>query len=117
MPYNFSFYAANRDEAIAELARRIDAEVAEQPLHAIDRDTVIGTAEAVSDLLRAPAEGEQLAIALHVFASGSAEDGLAGVAVTMSAQIATPLMVERNRPPAPSDEPDAEEPGNEPGDG
>lgn len=91
MSYSFTVKAATKDEAKAAVLLEMDKVVAQQPIHARDKDPTIAAANAMIDLL---VDDPSRHVQVHVHGSVSwidvLRDDLASAQVGVAAQLSNP---------------------------
>jgi hypothetical protein len=87
MSYSFSVTAASKAEAKQKIAAEFDSILASQPVHAADRASAQAAAEAFVDVLKDPAEDEQIAVSVNGYVSWRAEGEFTGASVGVSAGV------------------------------
>lgn len=87
MSYSFSVTATSKVEAKEKIAAQFDTILASQPVHAADRSSAQAAAEAFVDVLRDPAENEQVAVTVNGYVSWQAEGEFTGASVGVSAAV------------------------------
>jgi len=77
MSYSFNIKAADKQAASLAVAAKFDEIVAQQPVHAKDRDAVLANANAVIDLLHGNPEknqGRDISVSVNGYVSWSSAD-------------------------------------------
>lgn len=64
MSYSFNVLAASAATAALAVAAKLDETVAQQPIHEADKAQAYTTTEQLLDLVREPAEGEQISVSV-----------------------------------------------------
>jgi hypothetical protein len=89
MSYSFSVTAANKAEAKQKIADSFDNVVKSQPSHAADRDAAVSAGSAIVDILRDPADGQEIHVSMYGSLSWlhDAPDAFIGAAATVNASV------------------------------
>lgn len=94
MSYSFSAKGATKAAAKAAVAAEFDKVIASQPVHAADKAAAIATAEAMIDVTREPAEGEEVRVSVSGYLQwqGQMDEGqFIGANVNVGAFVGKPL--------------------------
>lgn len=75
MSYSFAITGTSKADAAAKVAAEFDQVVANQPNHAADKDGAVAAANAFINLLREPADGEQVTVTMYGSLSWTHLDG------------------------------------------
>lgn len=87
MSYSFSVTAESKVEAKEKIAGQFDTIIAAQPVHAADRASAQAAADAFVDVLKDPAENEQIAVTVNGYVSWQAEGEFTGASVGVTAAV------------------------------
>ena len=64
MSYSFNVLAATAAAASIAVATKLDETVAQQPIHEADKAQALAATEQLLELVRVPAEGEQISVSV-----------------------------------------------------
>jgi hypothetical protein len=87
MSYSFVVNGATKDEAKQKIVEAFDGVVAQQPIHKVDRDSVVACAQAFVDALVGHSDGQEIVVGISGSVSWQGQDEFIGVGANISASL------------------------------